>query len=170
MILGGGNLGNASADLTWHQLTRLSLPWLKAAGGDNDLTHTTGTWCQPSPRRLTSPPRGHVSSRRLAFIARWLQGLKRQKQEGQGLLRTRLQNSQNVLWSKAQSRLKGEEGTASTSLLEECVYVKPLQLCPTLCDPMDCSPPGSSVHGILQARILDWAAMSSSRGSSPPRD
>ena len=40
----------------------------------------------------------------------------------------------------------------------------------TLCDPMDCSPPGFSVHGILQARILEWAAMPSSRGSSQPRD
>ena len=42
------------------------------------------------------------------------------------------------------------------------------QLCPTLCDPMDCSPPGSSVHGIFQARILEWGAISSSRGSSQP--
>ena len=39
-----------------------------------------------------------------------------------------------------------------------------------LCDPMDCSPPGSSVHGILQARKLEWVAMPSSRESSPPRD
>ena len=39
-----------------------------------------------------------------------------------------------------------------------------IQSCPTLCDPIDCSLPGSSVHGILQARILEWAAMSSSRG------
>ena len=39
-----------------------------------------------------------------------------------------------------------------------------------LCDPMDCSPPGSSVHGILQARILERVAMPSSRGSSRPRD
>ena len=38
------------------------------------------------------------------------------------------------------------------------VCAKSLQLCPTLCDPMDCSPLGSSVHGILQARILEWAA------------
>ena len=38
------------------------------------------------------------------------------------------------------------------------------------CDPMDCSRPGSSVHGILQARILEWVAMPASRGSSPPRD
>ena len=44
------------------------------------------------------------------------------------------------------------------------------QSCPTLCDPMDCSPPGSSVHGIFQARELEWAAISFSRGSSRPRD
>ena len=40
------------------------------------------------------------------------------------------------------------------------------QLCPTLCDPRDCSPPGSSVHGIFQARILEWVAISYSRRSS----
>ena len=39
------------------------------------------------------------------------------------------------------------------------------QSCPTLCNPMDCSPPGSSVHGIVQARILEWVAISSSRRS-----
>ena len=44
------------------------------------------------------------------------------------------------------------------------------QLCPTLCNPMDCSIPGSSVHGILQARVLEWVAISFSRGSSQPRD
>ena len=44
------------------------------------------------------------------------------------------------------------------------------QSCPTLCDPVDCSPPGSSVHGILQARRLEWVAISFSRGSSQPRD
>ena len=42
--------------------------------------------------------------------------------------------------------------------------------CPTLCTPMDCSPPGSSVHGILQTRLLEWAAIPFSRGSSRPRD
>ena len=44
------------------------------------------------------------------------------------------------------------------------------QSCLTLWDPLDCSPPGSSVHGICQARILEWAAISSSKGSSQPRD
>ena len=44
------------------------------------------------------------------------------------------------------------------------------QSCLTLCSPMDCSPPGPSVHGVLQARILEWVAISFSRGSSEPRD
>ena len=47
-----------------------------------------------------------------------------------------------------------------------CVHA---QSCLILCDPMDCSPPGSSVHGILQARVLEWVAVSYSRGSSQPR-
>ena len=51
----------------------------------------------------------------------------------------------------------------------QCACVLTL-LCPTLYNPMDCSLPGSSVHGILSARILEWGAMSSSRGSSQPRD
>ena len=48
--------------------------------------------------------------------------------------------------------------------------MKVAQSCPTFCDPMYCSLPGSSIHGILQARILEWGAMTSSRGSFPPRD
>ena len=47
-----------------------------------------------------------------------------------------------------------------------CVLVKLLWLCLTLCDPMDCNPPGSSAHGILQARILEWVAMPSSKRSN----
>ena len=48
-----------------------------------------------------------------------------------------------------------------------CVHAP---LCLTLCDPMDWSPPGSSVRGMSQARILEWVAISFSRGSSQPRD
>ena len=44
------------------------------------------------------------------------------------------------------------------------------QWCPTLCDCMDCGPPGSSVHGILQERILEWVTIPFSRGSSQPKD
>ena len=47
---------------------------------------------------------------------------------------------------------------------------KSLRVCPILCDAMDCSLPGSSVHGVLQAQILEWVAKPSSRGSSQPRN
>ena len=59
-----------------------------------------------------------------------------------------------------------------SSLYSQKMKVKVLvtQFCPTLYDTMDCSLPGSSVHGILQARILEWVAMPSSRGSSQPRN
>ena len=50
------------------------------------------------------------------------------------------------------------------------VKVSATQLCLTLCHCVDYSPPGSSVHGILQVRILEWVAISSSRGSSQPED
>ena len=69
--------------------------------------------------------------------------------------------------------------TSSSFLVLECIlvlscssYFKVLvaQSCPTLCNPKDCSPPGSSVHGIPQAGILEWVAMPFSRGSSWPRD
>ena len=50
-----------------------------------------------------------------------------------------------------------------------CVCAKFFQLCLALCYPMDCSLPGSSAHGILQARILEWVAMSFSKGSFKPK-
>ena len=53
---------------------------------------------------------------------------------------------------------------------KDAAPAKSLQLCPTLWDPMDCSPPGSSVQGDSSARILEWVAKTSSRGSSPLRD
>ena len=60
----------------------------------------------------------------------------------------------------------GEQGGKGGRLV---VKVLNTQLRPTLCDPMDCSPPVSSVHEILQARILEWVAIPFSRVSSPPR-
>ena len=56
-----------------------------------------------------------------------------------------------------------------TAHLLNDVHPQSFQLRSTFCDPLDCSPPGSSVHGILQARILEWVAISSSRGPSWPR-
>ena len=59
---------------------------------------------------------------------------------------------------------KGEDWEVS------CCIVLVAQSCLTLCDSLDCSPPGSSVHGILQARMLEWVAIPFSRRSSWPRD
>ena len=59
-----------------------------------------------------------------------------------------------------------DEGQAEIKI-SECEFTQSRL---TLCDPVDCSPPGSSIHGILQARILEWVAISFSRGSSQPRD
>ena len=65
----------------------------------------------------------------------------------------------------------GSQGASVCVCVFVCVCVV---ICPslylTLCDPMDCSPPGSSAHRVSQARILKWVAISSSRGSSQPRD
>ena len=60
--------------------------------------------------------------------------------------------------------------TLLISCVHACVRAKSLHSCPSLCDPVECSLPGSSVQGIHQARKLEWVAMPSSRGSSLPRD
>ena len=68
----------------------------------------------------------------------------------------------------------GRKTGVGCHVLIQCMKVKSesevTQSCLTLCDPMDSSLPGSTVHGIFQARILEWAAISFSRGSSQPRD
>ena len=60
--------------------------------------------------------------------------------------------------------------TTASERLRFCSFSLVAQSCPILWDPMDCSPPGSSIHGIFQARLLEWIAISFSRGSSQPRD
>ena len=74
-------------------------------------------------------------------------------------------------------RREGTLGTSPTHIkrftsafYKQLAAAKSLQSCLTLCDPMDWSPPGSSVHGILQAKVLEWVAVPSSGGSSRPRD
>ena len=57
----------------------------------------------------------------------------------------------------------------STSMSLSCDWLLVTQSCPTLCHPMECSPPGSSVHGVLQARKLEWVAIPFSRETSQPR-
>ena len=77
--------------------------------------------------------------------------------------------SESVLirWMKLEPITQSEVSQKEKHQYSMCVLVA--QSCPTLCDPMDCNPPGSSVHEIFQARILEWVAISFSRGSSQPR-
>ena len=71
----------------------------------------------------------------------------------------------------SQTTLRGQAGRSPAAPQCPHVCVRTYLLsCLTLCDPMDYRPPGSSVHGILQARILEWAATPSSRGSSRPKN
>ena len=77
-----------------------------------------------------------------------------------GSLYTALVNIRALVWTTS-SGLRGF--LTGDPLTTVCSVV---QSCPTLCDPMDCSPPGFSVHGIFQARILEQVAVSYSRGSS----
>ena len=63
-----------------------------------------------------------------------------------------------------------DSSSVAFHMMHAAAAAKSLQSCLTLCDPVDCSPPGSSVHGIHQARMLEWVAISFSRGSSQPRN
>ena len=76
----------------------------------------------------------------------------------------------NVTYLPFYVRVISEKLFEFFSLTMQKVKVLVAQLCPILCDPMDCGPPGSSVHGILQARTLEWVAILFSRESSQPRD
>ena len=88
--------------------------------------------------------------------------------------------SQYSSWRKSPDKSSGKSKTKSSSFPElkwqdsefeeVSEWSEVTQSCPTLCHPVDCSPPGSPIHGILQARILEWVAISFSRGSSRPRD
>ena len=83
------------------------------------------------------------------------------------------------LWLKFKAMLKSKAGQEPMKFVLEveegklklyAIESEIAQLCPTLCDPVDCSLPGSSVNGIFQARVLEWVAIAFPRGSSPPRD
>ena len=73
-------------------------------------------------------------------------------------------------WALDIFNLKEDPPSCTQSIMEGAGEGEVTQSCPTLCDPMDCNLLGFSVHGILQARILEWIAISFSKGSFQPRD
>ena len=92
------------------------------------------------------------------------------KEEDEGIYKSYaifLGHLDKIRWGPSITTSICKDNPVSGYMLFECSVAQP---CLTLCDPLDCSPPGSSVHGILQARILEWVAMLSSRGSSRHKD
>ena len=139
-------------DWCWSWSSNTLGTWFK------ELTHWNRFWCWERLRTggedgwmVSQPQRPWVWANSLRYWRRGnpgeLQSMKSQKSQ------TWLNNS-----------------TTTAFILTLLFSAKSLQSCPTLCDPMDYSPPDSSVHGILQTRIMGWVTMSSSRGSSLPRD
>ena len=72
---------------------------------------------------------------------------------------------QHIAWNNFRRTCQGNDVLCSVKWRNEVA-----QSCRTLCDPVDCSLPGSSLHGLLQARVLEWVVISFSKGSSQPRD
>ena len=83
-------------------------------------------------------------------------------------METTLANGMILSWSEVQIIRGQKDPSGAFSRPGNCCSVA--KVCLTLCHPPDCSPPGSSVHRISQARILEWVSISFSRGSSQPRD
>ena len=144
--------------------TRCSCICLKRTGLE-EATHSSCQleW-QPTPVLLSGEPHGQRS---LAGYSPWV--TKSQ---------TRLKQLSAPKWTGCEQPARagvepGRYDLTGTRVLLRGTYVSGSvspSLCLTLGDPVDCSPPGSCVHGILQARVLEWVAIPFSRGSSWPRD
>ena len=126
------------------------------------------------PHLAQWPSSAATDPRNLKMVAQLLWGRLSYLESRMKMIKPYLPTSQGYfekqikLWILKVLKWLGERGTFSVVCVCVCVLVT--QSCLTLCDPMDCNPPGSSVCGILQARILEWAASPFSRRSSQPRD
>ena len=113
---------------------------------------------------------GRKSKEEGMYVYMWLIHLTLQQKRIQHRKAAILQQQQQNISSSYRTPAISDWTTHMTSFYLACVCAKMLQLRPTLCDPVDCSPPGSSVHVSLQTRRVEWVAVPSSRGSAPPRD
>ena len=171
----------------WTALTAALLGPLGAAGTCSQLRHPT-TSCCPSPRALAIRP-GQAAPGRKLLLGHHTRGPLSQNALLQNTCSTPLPQLLAPTPRGASPPVPPETKTPLQPphthpplpflsfpprclhrLLKYVLSCACSQACPTLCDPVDCSPPGSSVRGILQARMLEWVAMPSSRGSSRPRE
>ena len=135
-------------------------PMDSGLSGSSSFTRTNFT----SMVWLSSDPLGDVGFRSGTY---WWQG----RASGREEKRYRTLDTQNLAtWKKVLQWGEAKVSSKGCVCVCVCVYVLVVQSCPTLCDPMNCSLPGSSVYGILQAKILEWVATTFSRESSQPRD
>ena len=149
-----GLTGRWSASRLPHETVGASSPHWLLAGilAFHFMGHSIGWLSVFMTGHLASPIPCQLSDWWLLFLALWA---------------SPANSVQYSNWLPQESSEKREREKESSS---EKVKVLAAQSCPTLCDPMDCSLPGSSVHRILQARILEWVAISFPGGSSQPRD
>ena len=141
---------------------RKSLCWWKVATPTQSAESPLGvkTYCNPT---TTMHLNSSWSSKVLAIVSLLLH-------EGLPDHCSNLLNQKHFSVSPTASFCNHFLKRTSKAYCDSSKYGKSLQSSPTLRDPMDCSPPGSSGHGILQARILEWVAFFFSRGSFQPRD
>ena len=141
-------VGYKVCDTAFSEVTRVMQQWLRVKIRDDSLVISAGKWYSPKAS--------------LAYFLRYIV-FKSYKSSGQ---MPHCEDEQ--FHSSLSDALQGCFGRVSSWQLFLSVLV--IQSCLTFHDPMDCSPPGSSVHGSLQARILEWVAIPFSRESSWPRD
>ena len=128
-------------------------------------------WLLPSPEDLSNPgikPRSPIL--RADSLSAELQRKPKNTGVGGLSLLQHIFQTQELNWGLLHSRWILYQLSSQGSQKHQWVVVLVAQSCPLLCDLMDCSQPGSCVHGILQARMLEWVAIPFSRGSSWPRD
>ena len=150
--------------------------------GQGTESWTESHWECSEEARICPPPAQDLSSLPVWWVEvaavsgsglSWVQTTLRVRSfysvwENMGLIRI-LGNSRPQFSTRTSQFSLGKDDPRPQWVVHACVCAKLFQMCTTLWDPMDCSWRCSSVHGILQARILEWVAMSSSRRSSWPR-